>query len=373
MKTFNLYKKPHIYLILILILIAAPFLIREFYSVDEKTEIISIERPVRIGYFHGGRVNMMYRTLIYDYFDEEGVNVELYTRFLKEDELFKVPETDMETTAMWVGKAEFGNPFGKMRGTEIVDEIMAGELDGGTIGESSFIDSVNKGHPIAVVAMLGYDASPGKAIIMRADVKINSPDDFRGKTLISRRAGPGDMIFLREFLEDINLVPNKDLTVIDQVDEDDTEKWLKAKKIDGGLYHLTTVRHLVDDGTAYVYRPMNWMDSALSHAVLVFHKDYIKNNREEIQKVVDAYVKRIAYEKSLPDEERDRSWNKGLMMEGEFQGMKIPSYDLPPRIRVDLLEEVQRLLLKYGEIDKTVDINDFIDSSFVEKAWEKLE
>ena len=142
MKTFNLHKKPHIYIILILILIGAPFLIREFYPADEKTEIISTERPVRIGYFHGGRVNMMYRTLIYDYFDEEGVSVELYTRFLKKDELFKVPETDRETTAMWIGKTEFGNPFGKMRGTEIVDEIMAGELDGGTIGESSFIDSI---------------------------------------------------------------------------------------------------------------------------------------------------------------------------------------------------------------------------------------
>ena len=362
----NLYKKPHTYFVLLLFLAVVLFIGREFYLDGGKLEIINKDRPVRIGYFHGGRVNMMYRALIYDYFDEGGISVELYTRFLKEEELFKIPQTHEETNKMWKDDIKFGNPFGKMRGTEIVDLIVEGELDGGTIGESSFIASIHEGLPIVVVAMLGYDAVPGKAIIMRRDVEINSPDDLRGTTLISRRAGPGDAIFLREFLEEVNLVPGEDLTVIDQVDEDDTEKWLKEKTIDGGLYHLTTVRHLVLDGTAYVYQPMSWMDPALSHALLVFHKDYIQNHREEVKRVVDAYVKRIAYEKGLPEEQKDRSWDKGLMMEGEFQGMEIPSYDLPPRIRVDLLEEMQGLLYKYGEIDKTVDIRDFIDESFVE-------
>jgi len=361
----NLYKKPHIYLALLLFVVAALFIGREFYAGGASPEIINASRPVRIGYFHGGRVNMIYRTLIHDYFDEGGVAVELYTRFLKEEELFKVPRTHRETNKMWADDIELGNLFGKMRGTEIVDKIMAGELDGGTIGESSFIASIAKGQPIVAVAMLGYDAVPGKAIIMRSDVVINSPDDLKGKTLISRRAGPGDAIFLREFLKDVDLVPGQDLTVIDQVDEDDAENWLKEKKIDGGLYHLTSVRHLALDGTAYVYQPMNWMDSALSHALLVFHKDYIQNHREEVQRVVDSYVRRIAYERELPEEQKDRSWDKGLMVEGKFQGMEIPSYDLPPKIRVDLLEEMQDLLLTYGEIDKTIDIRAFIDESFV--------
>jgi len=333
------------------------------------------ENPVRIGYFHGGRVNMIYRTFINNYFNQEGVAVELYTKNLYGDEIFKIPKTDEETLTMLLARERQDsqrNVFGKMSGIEIVDKIVKGEFDGGTIGESSFLSSIQKGLPIVAVAMLGYDAVPGKAIILRSDVKIASPDDLRGKTLISRRAGPGDAIFLREFLGDIGLVPGKDVTVIDQVGELDAETWLEEKKIDGGLYHLVAVKRLVDSGVAYVYRPMDWMDSAVSHALLVFHKDYVANHREEVQRVVQAYVKRVAYEKSIPDEEKDRSWNKGLMLEGEFEGMEIPTYDLPPKVRVDLLEEMQRLLREYGEIDKAVGLNNFIDMSFVERAMETL-
>ena len=59
-------------------------------------------------------------------------------------------------------------------------------------------------------------------------------------------------------------------------------------------------------------------------------------------------------------------------MENSFQGLEIPRYDLPPVLRMDLLDEVQDLLIKYEYIDEKVNIEDFIDSSFVEEAWKKL-
>jgi len=308
---------------------------------------------------------MIYRAYINNYFDNEGIDVKLYTKYLRGEEILEVPKDKR-------GLEKMEAYFGKMSGIEIVDKIVEGEFDGGTIGESSFVASINEGKPIVAVALLGYDAVPGKGIFMRSDVKINSPDDLRGKTLISRRAGPGDAIFLREFLKDIGLVANKDLTVIDQVGEDDAHNWLNEKKIDGGLYHLLHGRVLVTSGLVYVYRPMDWMNSELSHALLVFHKNYLESHREEVQKIVNAYVKRIIYEKNLPEEEKDASWNRGLMMVGEFQGMSLPSYDLPPRIRVGLLEEMQDLLFTYGVIDKKLNLNDFIDERFVEKAWREL-
>lgn len=347
-------KKTFRYLAIIFTLLGA-FLIWKFYPLGQE--------PVRIGYFLGGRVNIIYRTYIDNYFDKEGVKVKLYTKFLRGDEIYEVPKTDEETRELM----KKGKRFGKMGGPEIVEKIVRGEFDGGTIGEASFISSISKGMPIMAVAMLGYDSVPGKAIIMRSDVKIRSPADFKGKTMISRRAGPGDEIFFLEFLKDIGISPD-DLIVISQVDEENATTLLEEKKIDGGLYHLANARRLVLAGTAYVYRPMDWMDSALSHAVLVFHKDYLKNHRDEVQKIVNAYVKRIAYEKSIPDEERDRSWRKGLMMEGEFEELEIPTYDLPPKMRVDLLNKMQDLLLEYNDIERKVDIKDFVDDSYVDNA-----
>lgn len=324
--------------------------------------------PVRIGYFHGGRVNKIYQAYVNQYFEKEGVNVKLYTKFLHEEEIFEVPKTHEERKKMSKDKY-----FGKMSGIEIVEKIMEGKLDGGTIGESSFVLSINNGLPIVAVAMLGYDAIPGKAIIIRSDIKIDSPEDLKGKTLISRRAGPGDVIFLKEFLEDEGLDPDKDITIIDQVNDDDyLYRWLQEKKVEGGLYHLLGARKLVLSDVAYIYRPMNWMNSQLSHAVLVFHKDYLENHKEEVQKVVTAYMKRIAYEKNLPEEEKDSSWDKAFMMVGKFEGMSIPQYNLPPKLKSNLLEEMQDLLLKYNEIEKKINIEEYLDYSFVDRAMEEI-
>jgi len=322
---------------------------------------------VTIGYFHGGRVNMIYRTHINGFFDQEEVEVKLYTKNLGGNELLEVPKIHEEFLEM----SESTLKLGRMRGTEIVDMIINRDVVAGTIGESSFIQKINEGAPIVAVALLGYTAVPGKAIIMRKDVKINSTEDFKDKTLISKRGGPGDAIFLREFIEDIGLTPG-DLNIIDQVDEDQVTEWLEEGKIDGGLFHVKGVRNLVLNDVAYIYRPMNWMNIEISHSVLVFHKDFIEEHPEEVEKVVMAYVRRIKYEKNIPEEEKDRSWAKGLMMVGEFQGMSIPTYDFPPKIRINLLNEMQDLLLKYGYIEEKINIEEFVDNSYVEKAHTEL-
>ena len=329
--------------------------------------LVADESTVKIGYFQGGRVDMIYRTNINGFFDQEGVDVKLYTTELRGKEFLEVPKTHEEFLEIQKNTLNFG----KVRGTEIVDFMLEGGANAGTIGESSFIQKFHEGAPIVAVSLLGYDRTPGKAIIMRKDVKINSVEDFKGKTLISRRAGPGDSIFLREFIESIGLTP-EDLNIINQVDDGDAKDWLRDGKIDGGFYHLRMARQLILEDVAYIYRPMNWMDSAISHALLVFHKDFVKNHPGKVQKVVTAYMKRIVYENSLPEEEKDKSWVKGLTMIGEFQGMSTPQYDFPPKIRIDLLNEVQDLLLKYEYIDEKIDIEEFVDYSFVEKAYTEL-
>jgi ABC-type nitrate/sulfonate/bicarbonate transport system substrate-binding protein len=135
---------------------------------------------------------------------------------------------------------------------------------------------------------------------------------------------------------------------------------------------LARGKRIVEEGLGYVYRPMDWMNPQLSQAVLVFHKEYLETHREEVQRFVNAYVKRIAYEKSIPEEEKDASWSKGLMMAGKFEDMVIPTYDLPPTLRPALLEEMQDLMIQYGELDKKVDVEDFIDYTFVIQAMQNL-
>jgi len=330
----------------------------------------SSQQPVRIGYFHGGRVNMIYKAYTNGYFDREGVDVELYTKFLKDEEIFMLPKAHKETLAVEEELGKAGLYFGKISGIEIIDKMVKGELDGGTVGESSFVVSAAKGVPIVAVAQLGYEKIPAKAIVMRKEVPIESSKDLKGKTLFSRRAGPGDAIFLREFLEAEDL-SEEDVTIIDQVEEDDVKKWLLDGTVDGGLIHVLGVKHEVEKGTVYVYRSMDWINPPISQGVLVFRKDYVESHAEEVQKVVEAYIKRIVYEQSLPDKEKDRSWDKAFMMEGKFQDVGIATYELPPLMKIGIMNKVQGLLQKYSYIDSTVNLESFIDNSFVERAMEK--
>ena len=62
------------------------------------------------------------------------------------------------------------------------------------------------------------------------------------------------------------------------------------------------------------------------------------------------------------------------MMKQDFHGMSIPGYDMPPLVRIELLEQVQDWLVEYKYIPEKqkVRISDYIDNSFVEKAYKEL-
>lgn len=53
------------------------------------------------------------------------------------------------------------------------------------------------------VAILGHGSAEKstKAIVVRSGVVIKTPKDFKNKRIISTRTGPGDEMFLREFIK----------------------------------------------------------------------------------------------------------------------------------------------------------------------------
>ncbi len=347
---------------------------------------------VKIGFFDGGRTNVFYRTYFNNYFDKENVNVALYTTDLRGKEIVEVPREDED----YVERQEESLNFGKMRGTEIVDLIDKGEFHGGTIGESSFIEKIDQDHPLIAVAMLGYDRTPGKGFLYHQGEVHSSPANLKGKVYIARRAGPGDFIYVMEYFrslnitaQDVNVMEDYDpvninqwiaqrrkadkVNLIPQVDEDYCKDWLLDKTIDGGLFHLTAIRKILKQHPYIQVRPMDWMNSAVSQSVLVFNRDFIRDHPEKVQKIVTAYVKRVRDEQNLDHFEKDRSWRKRHMMKGRFKGMSIPQYDYPPLIRIELLDEMQDLLVKYQFIRKKADLSPFIDNSFVEKAYQEIE
>lgn len=325
--------------------------------------------PVRLGYFIGGRTSLFGRAFADGAFEREGVRVKLVTQWLRGD-LHEVPQDPAE-----LEKLESRRLYGKMRGGRIIDLIAAGKLDGGLVGEGSFVEAVHAGKPVVAVALLGHDAkdSPGHGIVLRRGLVIRSPADFRGLTLISRRAGPTDALILRDFLR-VEGVPEKDVKLVDQVDEDRFVPMLKEGKADGGYLHLMDTDILLKNSggsSFYVYRPMNWLNPELSHALLVFGRDFLRDRRDLAVKIVAAYARRILYERSIPHEKKEKTYDRGVtnMMRLDFhEKMTLPVYDHPPALRPDLLKEVEGLLLRHGRVKAPADFGRFTDYSVVKEA-----
>lgn len=324
------------------------------------------EVAARLGYFHGGRTHLFFRAYINGYFENEGVDVKLITKALHNDDLFEVPKSYKEFE-------EKNNDipfFGRMTGIEIVDEIGKGNLDGGTVGEASFLAAIDKGMPIVAVAELGHDTKerPGHAIVLRKGLVVKTANDLKGKIFASRRSGPVDRVLLREFLASEG-VKISDVTIIDDMPDDELYVSLANGKVDGGYHHLHWVKKFVDNDIGYVYRTLDWMSPEASSSLLVFNKEYVEQNKGAVQKIVNAYIKRVHYEKQLSEEERSAPKEFGLqMVNDDVEGMNIPQYDLPPTLKEHFLQEVQDLLFKYGEVNKKVEIGNHLDYSFVEEA-----
>lgn len=349
------------------------------------------EAPIRVGYFHGGRTALLMRAYENNEFDAAGLKVDFYSRGLREENYALVPKSIIE-----FHKEGGEGIVGKVRGTELIDGVMDGHFDLAMVGESSFIYAVHDGKPIVGIAELGHDVKghSGHVFLMRNGIKIEKPQDYLGKLLVSRRAGPGDAIFMKEFLEKegINLerdilqlkhlpstikekgkLPKNKVIIVDDLMEDVMDVGIANGVIDGGYFHLMSFEGH-PDGPFYLIQPLHyWANPELSMALLVCRKDFLEENRPRLVKFMEAYIKRIKYEHGLTYEERTRKRPKGLQMAANVRGLNYPQYDLIPTLSPGLLNEIIFLLRKYKYIDKkNISIDDFIDNSLVLKAAKNL-
>ena len=339
-------------------------------QLEFKRKVFENTKPVKIAYCYGSRTNGFYRTHIHGFFNKEAAEVELYTKNLREDTFFKIPE-NCEAAEKLRKDSYF---FGKVSGVEIVDEIINGQFEGGTIGGASFIYCLSRGAPIVAVAMLGLNREETTilAMVIKKGLEINSLQDFKNKILISRRGGPGGAVYLREFLENAGLAAEESIKIRNNIDEDEGLVLLAEKKIDGGLYHLKELIQVVKKDLGTIYQPMNWVNPQICHGLLVFRKDFLDKNKTTVQKIINAYVENISAEKENNLKLRTNGGNEEIKEKLKSYGIEKPEYDLVPLVRIDLLNELQDLLLKHGKINRKIDLTSFVDNGFVYSASEHI-
>lgn len=354
-----------------------------------RAQAASPERPVRIGYFHGGRTVLMLRAYAAGEFDARRVPVELYAAELRSDDFRLVPRSVRKFNAPGLERV------GKSKGTELIDAMLAGKFEMAMVGESSFLASIHAGKPVVAIAELGHDVRghAGHAFAVRKQQKTDKPSDYFGRVYISRRAGPGDAVFLREYFERAGLDLKKDVVflkdlpaspaekarlprdkaiLVEDVYEDRISEGMRTGVIDGGYFHLMNLEKMLDR-----FRLVKSLDAfgdpELSQALLVCGRDFLEANRDRLTALLEVYVARIRREHALPAAERTRTRPKGLQLAVNFHGLNYPQYDQVPTVSAQLLNEMEKLLEKHSfVVAEKVRVEDHVDNSLVIAALKNL-
>lgn len=145
---------------------------------------------VKIGYFHGGRNALFYRTYLSGEFERNGVRVILMTRNLGETTQLQAVPGDHS-----IGYSE---SYGVVSGRELISALVRGELDGATVGECAFIQGAAEGSKIKAVLTLGTDLAGSNQV--GAESGVGSVFDCPKLKPGEIRLPPSMLVFRQEFI-----------------------------------------------------------------------------------------------------------------------------------------------------------------------------
>jgi hypothetical protein len=213
-------------------------------------------------------------------------------------------------------------------------------------------------------------------VLVRRDIEINSPADMAGKHMGSRKGGPYDAVMVREFLEEQGVDLNS-MKISDNIPQEKLKKMLKQGKLDVVFLHLNRAANVTKKGGYKLYPnfKFSFANPNLSHSILVCRNEIIEQRREPLVRFLTAYKERVDYENSLTREERaPYDGHKTLAMDTmAFPGFNLPQYNPIPLLDAELLDEMQRLLLKHGHLETPVPFRDHIDMSLMKEALMRVE
>ena len=342
------------------------------------TRVTPREGALKIAYFHGGRCHHLFRAWLNGYFEKEKVKVDFYTSFMNEQMDFAPQPKDPQYISYLRHHPSYR--MGRTTGTSMVRAIEKGDIDGGCIGESSFIQLAQRGYPVLAIAQLGHNfkGKPGLAVLTRPGWKPKSIKEFKGKVISSRRAGPADELLVREMLLKHGIDPDKDATVIKQMSDDRQTKWLKKGVIDAGVYHMFGMVKHIEAGTVNYMQTIDWMDVEMLTALLVVHPRVMKERPDDLRKLVAAYAKSVADEElvAVPVKGGNQSetfWKRfGMVTRYEYKDMRLPGADYPPYFDEPKMFTMQKLLNKhFPKIKGDYDLKPLLDQRFVIEFMDK--
>ena len=190
-------------------------------------------------------------------------------------------------------------------GPSAVEALFAGQLDIAYIGPSPAINAYVKSEGEAVRIISGA-SSGGSALLVRADVAITKPEDFRGKKIASPQLGNTQDVSLRSWLSEKGLKLKEkggDVEVLPLANSDQLALFLK-KEIDAAWTVEPWVSILERNAGAKVFLEESsiWKDGKYATAVVLVRTKFLKEHPDLVKRFLQTHLKMTDWINAHPEE-----------------------------------------------------------------------
>lgn len=187
-----------------------------------------------------------------------------------------------------------------------MEALLAGQLDIAYVGPNPAVNAYlrSKGKALRIVA---GSASGGASLVVPASSAARTPADFKGKRIASPELGNTQDVALRRWLKNAGLKPGRDVQVI-PVKNADILMLFQQSKLDGAWVPEPWATRLVKEGKGKILFDERtlWKEGKFPTAVVVARSDFMANNRDSLEKFLDAHVEITEWIRKNPGEAKKR-------------------------------------------------------------------
>ena len=283
----------------------------------------------------------MYVAIEKDYFEEEGIKLDLVTGF----------GADKTMTA-----------------------VLSGEADIGFMGSESSIYTYNEGASDFVVNFAQLTQRAGNFLVSREEMTDFQWTDLKGCTVLGgRKGGMPEMVF--EYILKQNIDPQKDLTIVQNIDFGSTAAAFSEGQADYTVEFEPGATSLETEGKGHVIASLGTESGYVPYTAFSARKSYLEKHPDIIQGFVNALQKGMDYVQAhTPQEISDVIWpqfpetNLATLTTIVSRYYEQDSWKDTLIFEQDSFELLQDILESSGELTSRAPYEKLVTTKFAKKA-----
>jgi NitT/TauT family transport system substrate-binding protein len=244
--------------------------------------------------------------------------------------------------------------------------MLAGDIDVAYVGAAPVLSAVATGLDAKIVAGVN---TQGSDLVVRNDLNYTGPQSLRGLTIATFPPGSIQDTILRNWLQQNNITPDKDVT-IKGMSPGDAVTAITAGKVDAVFLPTPSPSVVVDQGKGKIVVHSGEMYPNHTCCVLVVSGKLIREHPEIVRQIIKTNDKAVAYNEQNLDEAAAIFANKtGSNLDDVKASLKEwdGNWASDPNLIINPVLDYAKIQYDLGYIKKPLTKDDLFDLSFYQK------